>query len=164
MRWLRRALPTHPSRRAGRLERERVRARPSAHSGGEGRWPRAETGGVLVGWSSPLARRLVIVDLIDAPKDSRRTAAEFLLGVTGLPKAFAALAESSAGLLRCIGTWHSHLGSAAPSPTDKNSARVAGACDAQPLVFLISGVDGLRAISAAPEAVNAAQADEKGRV
>jgi Prokaryotic E2 family A/Prokaryotic homologs of the JAB domain len=130
----------------------------------KGRWPRAETGGVLVGWSSPLARRLVIVDLIDAPKDSRRTAAEFLLGVTGLPKAFAALAESSAGLLRCIGTWHSHLGSAAPSPTDKNSARVAGACDAQPLVFLISGVDGLRAISAAPEAVNAAQADEKGRV
>lgn len=128
------------------------------------RWPRVETGGVLVGWSSPLARRMVIVDLIDAPKDSRRTAAEFLLGVTGLPETFAILADNSAGLLRCIGTWHSHLGSAAPSPTDKNSARVAGAFDAQPLVFLISGVDGLRAISAAPEAADAiAQSEEKRR-
>lgn len=129
----------------------------------KGRWPRAETGGVLIGWSSPLARRMVIVDQIDAPQDSRRTAAEFLLGVTGLPEAFATLAENSAGLLRCIGTWHSHLGSATPSPTDKNSARVAGAFDAQPLVFLISGVDGLRAVSAAPEAVDAAQTQRNRR-
>lgn len=129
----------------------------------KGRWPTAETGGVLVGWSSSLARRMVIIDLIDAPVDSRRTATEFTLGMTGLTDAFATLAENSAGLLRCIGTWHSHLGSAAPSPTDKNSARVAGAFDAQPLVFLISGVDGLRAVSAAPEVVDPAQSERKRR-
>lgn len=116
------------------------------------RWPKVETGGVLIGWSSALAQRMVVTDLIDAPADSRRSAVKFLLGVQRLPEAFEALAHDSGGLLRCVGTWHSHLGSAAPSFTDMNSARIAGAFDAQPLVFLISGVDGLRAISAAPEA------------
>lgn len=119
----------------------------------KGMWPKVETGGVLLGWSSSLAQRVVVTDLIDAPADSGRSATEFLLGVNGLPEAFDALATRSSGLLRCVGTWHSHLGSAAPSPTDRNSARIAGAFDSQPLVFLISGVDGLRAISGAPEMV-----------
>lgn len=114
------------------------------------RHPREETGGILIGWSSSLARRMVVTDLIPAPPDSRRLAAEFVLGTEGLTDEIAALQARAGGLLRCLGTWHSHLGDARPSATDRRSAAIAGANDALPLAFLISGADGLRAVSAAP--------------
>lgn len=126
------------------------------------RHPRDETGGVLVGWSSSLAKRMVVTDLIDAPADSRRSPTEFVLGVAGLSDAVDALHARSGGLIRCLGTWHSHLGAAEPSPTDKNSVTAVGAHDALPVAFLISGVDGLRAIGAPPTAGKAtAQQEER---
>ena len=121
-------------------------------------WPDVETGGVLVGWVSAIARRIVVVATLDAPPDSLRSAAEFRLGVVGLPDALAALSGETAGALYCVGTWHSHLGTAAPSGRDWASAAMIGREEARPMTLLIKGADGLRAISttAAAQTVEAA--------
>jgi len=130
---------------------ERIRADAASY-------PNTETGGVLVGWSSPIARQIVVTDLIAAPPDSRRSKTEFELGMEGLTAEFEALHTRSGGLLRCLGTWHSHLGRANPSTTDVISAALVGADDARPMAFLILGVDGYQAVCVRAKAVPIDQA------
>lgn len=113
-------------------------------------YPKVETGGVLVGWSSVLAQRIVVTDLVDAPIDSQRSPGLFVLGRKGLSDRLAALADSSGGLLTCVGTWHSHLGSARPSDIDRGSAVLVGTCETRPMGLLIVGADGFRAIAHGP--------------
>jgi hypothetical protein len=110
-------------------------------------WPGVETGGVLLGWSSPISRRLYVVDVISAPPDSRRTPSEFVLGVEGLRATFDDLVAETTGTLHCVGTWHSHLGKASPSAKDWASAAAIGIIEAKTMTLLIHGSDGLRAIS-----------------
>ena len=72
-----------------------------------------------------------------------------MLGVEGLAAARQRLAKDTRGALTFAGTWHSHLGAATPSDLDRRSAAAVGAGELQPKAFLIRGVNGLRAISAA---------------
>lgn len=118
---------------------------------------RVETGGVLIGWRSTIARRIYVTSVMAAPKDSVRRAAEFTLGTHGLRASLEALAETSAHGLLCVGTWHSHLGVATPSAKDLASAKAVGLAEPFPMAFLIKGVDGLRAISAAATTVQPQQ-------
>lgn len=48
------------------------------------RHPAVETGGVLIGTCSARLRTIIVVDLIEAPPDSERSAARFVLGTAGL--------------------------------------------------------------------------------
>lgn len=116
--------------------------------------PKTETGGVLIGWSSAIARQIIVTDLIPAPADSRRSRTRFELGVDGVAEKLAEVHAHSGELLRCVGTWHSHLGSAAPSLTDKTSAALVGAGYVQPMAFLILGTDGWRGISFAARLID----------
>jgi hypothetical protein len=112
-------------------------------------YPASETGGVLLGRASMIARRIQVVEILPAPIDSKRSATEFVLGVEGLTDTLTAIGEETAAALVCVGTWHSHLGSAAPSAQDRFSAGIVGQWEARPMVFLIRGMDGWRAVSAA---------------
>lgn len=114
---------------------------------------KVETGGVLVGFHSMVARRIYVADVHAAPSDSVRRPHEFTLGVEGLAEARQSLAQETRGALTFAGTWHSHLGQATPSGLDRRSAALVGAGEPQPKAFLIYGTDGLRAISAATIAV-----------
>jgi len=116
-----------------------------------GKYPTVETGGILVGWSSSIARQIIVTDLIAAPTDSKRSASEFILGVEGVDEKITDLTERGAGLLRCLGTWHSHLGSARPSGVDKFTAGLIASGETRPMALLVMGVDGMRSISAVPE-------------
>lgn len=115
--------------------------------------PKVETGGVLIGFHSTLARRIYVTDVFPAPPDSIRKASEFILGVEGLTEARLALAKATCGTLTFAGTWHSHLGAAMPSNKDRQSAAMVGGGELLPKAFLIHGVDGLRAICAVTPAV-----------
>lgn len=123
--------------------------------------PKTETGGVLIGWSSAIARQIVVTDLIPAPADSKRSRTKFELGVDGVSEKLAEIHARSGELLRCVGTWHSHLGSAAPSLTDKTSAALVGAGYVQPMAFLILGTDGWRGVSFAARLIDTLP-EEKG--
>lgn len=125
--------------------------------------PKTETGGILVGWSSMIAQQIIVTDIISAPADSKRSRAKFDLGVDGVGAKLAEVHARSGELLRCVGTWHSHLGSAAPSITDKASAALVGAGYVQPMAFLILGTDGWRGISFAARLVEASAAPEEKR-
>ncbi|HWU80842.1 MAG TPA: Mov34/MPN/PAD-1 family protein [Caulobacter sp.] len=118
------------------------------------RHKRVETGGLLIGFHSMIARRIYVTDVMAAPADSRRTASEFVLGVKGLAAAREALALKTRGALTFAGTWHSHLGAATPSEKDRRSAQMVGEGELQPKAFLIRGANGLRAISAVAVAAN----------
>ena len=78
-----------------------------------------ETGGVLIGHISLVNKTFTIVDFIDAPEDSKRSATYFELGTKGLKDKIEAYEERTNGLLTYIGTWHSHPLGGGPSSTDK---------------------------------------------
>jgi hypothetical protein len=119
-----------------RIERER------------GHYQTVETGGVCLGWSSSIARRLYVTHLLDAPRDSIRSASEFVLGVEGLTAAVEDVARKTSGAITCVGTWHSHLGPSTPSGRDRASAKWVGAAELRPMAFVICGRNSWRAISA----------------
>lgn len=110
------------------------------------RYKSVETGGVLVGLISEASRAVHVVDAVKAPKDSVRTANEFLLGKHGLARQLEAISESVGYSLYCIGTWHSHLSASGPSETDRATAEAASLARFTPSVFLIRAIDGYRAI------------------
>ncbi|HVZ42521.1 MAG TPA: ThiF family adenylyltransferase [Ramlibacter sp.] len=72
------------------------------------KWTPRETGGALLGRIDPVTRSVIIADVVDAPPDSIREEARFVLGVEGLKEALRQGHEDSVGYLRFIGTWHSH--------------------------------------------------------
>ena len=71
--------------------------------------PRVETGGVVVGRVSSTLREITIVDVLDAPPDSKRAPNAFTLGVADLSERIDAYDKSGQGVLWCLGTWHSQL-------------------------------------------------------
>lgn len=113
--------------------------------------PNTETGGVIVGYASLTARRIVVTDIVCAPPDSRRTASSFILGTSGLEDTLSKVEVESGGVLRRLGTWHSHLGGAAPSAIDWKSAELVSGEVSGPMVLIIKGNDGFRAISRPPQ-------------
>ena len=113
-----------------------------------GRWPAAETGGVLMGRLSEVSRVAHVVDVLDAPEDSERSAGEFVLGTQGLRRRLEDYSTTVGWSLYCLGTWHSHLSPGGPSPTDRATARAVSLARLAPSVFLIMTPTGLEALTA----------------
>jgi hypothetical protein len=86
------------------------------------RHPRVETGGVLWGYVNDAIGAIYVLDVIDAPADSKRGADRFDLGTEGLQELLSDRRRSSNGALDCVGTWHSHLVDSEPSTMDRETA------------------------------------------
>jgi len=100
-------------------------------------FPNVETGGVLIGLCSARLQAVTVVDLIDAPLDSQRSAARFVLGTEGLKKAIQKRHRESGETLMDVGTWHSHLADQGPSALDRATARQLASERPPPSVLLI---------------------------
>lgn len=114
-------------------------------------WAGRETGGILVGRVSEAARTFYVTDVLPAPEDCQRSAAEFVLGVRGVRSRIAAYAESCNSSLYCLGTWHSHLIPSGPSARDRKTARAVAQSRIAPSVLLIHTPAGYRALLAEDE-------------
>jgi hypothetical protein len=112
------------------------------------RWPKVETGGILLGRYSETAQTFYVVEVMDAPADSERSAGEFVLGVQGVRRALSAYTTSVDGCLYCIGTWHSHLNDCGPSSKDKATAAAIALARPMPSVLLIKTAAHYRALVA----------------
>jgi hypothetical protein len=100
-------------------------------------FPTVETGGVLIGTCSGRLRAITIVDVIEAPPDSVRSSARFVLGTKGLKRAIKVRHKASGGTLFDVGTWHSHLADQGPSSLDRDTAKQLAAERPPPSVLLI---------------------------
>ncbi|WP_080003275.1 Mov34/MPN/PAD-1 family protein [Burkholderia pseudomallei] len=130
-------------------ERWAVRVLDEAHrkmSADVASHPHVETGGVIVGRVSMPLREITIVDVLDAPPDSKRTASAFVLGTEGLTERVEAYNESGQDVLWCLGTWHSHLMPAGPSALDIATAKTLEGTIAGAVVLLIHRPNGYSAI------------------
>jgi len=112
------------------------------------RWPRDETGGVLVGRLSELSRTFNVVDVVPAPDDSKRSPAEFVIGTKGLRKTLDDYAKPTGWALYCLGTWHSHLALCGPSSLDKMAARAVAIARIAPSALLIHTPAGFQSLIA----------------
>lgn len=112
------------------------------------RWPGVETGGIAVGRFSEAAQTFYIVDVLPAPEDSVRSAAEFILGTVGVRASLKDYSESAAYSLYCLGTWHSHLIESGPSSQDRATATVFSLARPMPSVLLIHTPSRYRALLA----------------
>lgn len=101
------------------------------------KWPGVETGGVLVGRHSEACRAFYVVDVIEAPPDSERSAACFVLGKKGLRSNLSEYWNRSGQTLYCLGTWHSHLRESGPSAMDRECAKTLALARLAPSVLLI---------------------------
>lgn len=102
------------------------------------RYSAVETGGIMIGLASARLKTVTVVDLLDAPPDSRRSASLFVLGTEGLQTSIRKRHEGSGRTLFDVGTWHSHLSDSGPSQTDWNTAADLAAERAPPSVLLIT--------------------------
>lgn len=98
-------------------QRVAARVRAEARS-----YPDVETGGVMIGCTSARLKTVTVVDLLEAPQGSKRSASQFTLGTEGLRAAIETRHVQSGRTLFDVGTWHSHLQDSGPSPTDWNTA------------------------------------------
>jgi hypothetical protein len=112
------------------------------------RWPKVETGGVLMGRYSEVTDTFYVCDELEAPPDSTRSATEFVLGTQGLSARINEYVSNRRGALYCLGTWHSHLRGEGPSGTDKNTATILAHARVTPSVMLIHTPNGYRALLA----------------
>lgn len=115
------------------------------------RWPSVETGGVLMGRTNERLKTITIVDLLDAPPDSVRSASGFRLGTSDLKNKISDYFERSGETLFDVGTWHSHLDDQGPSPTDRNTAISLAAERPPPYGMLIVTPSALHAIMHHPD-------------
>ncbi|ATW03229.1 MAG: Mov34/MPN/PAD-1 family protein [Parasphingorhabdus sp.] len=97
----------------------------------------AETGGLLIGLSSERLKTVTVVDLLNAPPDSTRSASLFVLGKEGLKDAIEQRHEMSGKTLFDVGTWHSHLSDEGPSVVDWQTAADLKVDRTPPSVLLI---------------------------
>lgn len=102
------------------------------------RYSSVETGGVMIGLTSARLKTVTVVDLLEAPADSHRTSALFILGTAGLHSAIRDRHEQSGRTLFDVGTWHSHLREEGPSTTDWKTATDLAAERAPPSILLIA--------------------------
>lgn len=101
------------------------------------RYSTVETGGIILGIVNSRLKTIAIVDLIDAPDDSKRVKNTFELGVKGLQSAIERRFRESGDQLLDLGTWHTHLKDSGPSPTDINTAKTLSSERQLPTVMLI---------------------------
>ncbi|MBN9300137.1 MAG: Mov34/MPN/PAD-1 family protein [Filimonas sp.] len=70
-------------------------------------YPR-ETGGVFLGFANYNTRTVHVVDVIDAPTDSRANPVCFFRGIAGLSESIDQVVDKTGGQIGYIGEWHSH--------------------------------------------------------
>jgi len=96
-----------------------------------------ETGGTLLGRANERLKSITVVDVIEAPPDSKRSAGGFVLGTTGAKASIDAYHENSGRTLYDVGTWHSHLSDQPPSPRDLATAKELAGERPPPFALLI---------------------------
>lgn len=101
------------------------------------RRPGVETGGVVMGRYSEIGDVFHVVDILPAPTDSKFSASQFELGVSGLSKALQASSDLYRGAIYPIGTWHNHLADSGPSRTDVMTAVSLALAQLFPVLMLI---------------------------
>lgn len=116
------------------------------------RYATVETGGVMIGCASARLKSVTVVDLLDPPSDSRRSANLFVLGTGGLQAMIQNRHQRSGQTLFDVGTWHSHLHDTGPSATDWRTAADLAAERAPPSVLLIATPKRLHALIAQQKA------------
>lgn len=126
---------------------ERIEADVRAH-------PATETGGVLWGCINEALGAIYVVDLLDAPPDSKRTATAFELGTQGLESLKAHRAKQTYGHLHCVGTWHSHLLPSGASGQDRQVAQTIANGSSHANAVLIWTPDGFCGLLADAASVN----------
>lgn len=109
-------------------------------------FPNVETGGLIVGRCSPIQREVIILDVLNAPPDSIRSPATFVLGVDGLRDNIVQYNDSGANVLWCLGTWHSHLQPSGPSVIDMTTSKSIEGLLKGAVVMLIKHSQGYEAI------------------
>lgn len=106
-------------------------------------WSPKETGGALLGRISHENRTITIAGIVNAPPDSIREPARFVLGTDGLVQGLREAHGNSVGYLAFIGTWHSHPQGGPHSGIDRktlrNIAENAGGLPAVSLVWTPTG-------------------------
>ncbi len=108
-------------------------------------WGSLETGGALVGRISFENRTITIAGIVDAPPDSIRETARFVLGTDGLVQNLRTANGASLGYLAFIGTWHSHPKGGPHSGIDRNTLRnIAEDAGGLPAVSLVWTPTGLK--------------------
>jgi hypothetical protein len=112
------------------------------------RWPRVETGGIVMGRISEAARTFYVTNVLPAPDDSVRSPYEFVLGTRGARQLVRNFAESAGYSLFCLGTWHSHLLASGPSGTDRRTADAVALARLAPSILLIHTPAGFTALLA----------------
>lgn len=114
-----------------------------------------ETGGILVGRYNELSKTVTIVDTIDAPPDSTRSATLFSLGTEGGTESAKEYFKASGKSLMDMGTWHTHLSDTPPSPRDKKTAEeLMDEKRAHPFVLLIHSPTNIYVVLADPNDKN----------
>jgi hypothetical protein len=111
-------------------------------------WPGVETGGIVMGRISEVARTFYVTDVLPAPDDSVRSPHEFVLGTHGARRLVRNFAESAGYSLFCLGTWHSHLMASGPSGTDRRTADAVALARLAPSILLIHTPAGFTALLA----------------
>lgn len=107
-------------------------------------WGRKETGGAVLGRVSIEARTITVAGLVDAPPDSVRSEARFVLGTEGLTQALKDAHADSVGYLMFVGTWHSHPMGGSHSGIDiETLKRIATDARGLPMVSLVWTPNGL---------------------
>lgn len=110
--------------------------------------PGSETGGVIVGRFSEATETFHVVDLIEAPPDSRFSREEFVLGIQGLRERITQIVRRTNGTIYPLGTWHNHLVTSGPSQKDMLSALRLAPAQTTPLLMLIHTPGGYRTLVA----------------
>ena len=103
-----------------------------------------ETGGVIVGFIDHKIMSVYIVDILNAPPDSKADQTGFTRGVIGLKKQLDEIASRTANIVGYLGEWHSHppQASALPSHLDQQLIEALSrelAADGQPGLMVIAG-------------------------
>jgi integrative and conjugative element protein (TIGR02256 family) len=108
------------------------------------KWNPLETGGALIGHIDQATRTMIIAAVIEAPPDSIREKAKFVLGVENLEKTLRSAHADSAGHLHFVGTWHSHPMGGRHSNLDRETlARLCINSPGLPMISLVWTPQGL---------------------
>ena len=107
------------------------------------RLPR-ETGGVLLGTTDLVRRRITVLAHIASPPDSEEWPTAYIRGVEGLSDAVVDTAGATGGQVTYVGEWHSHPAGAALRPSGDDARQFAWladhmAQDGLPALMLIAG-------------------------
>lgn len=110
-----------------------------------------ETGGVLLGYHDFNVGKIVLVDALPPPNDSRSSPGFFERGTAGLVEAVRDASSRTAGIVGYVGEWHSHPPGHSAAPSSDDLVQLAEISlgmhgDGLPALQLIVGEDGLQVL------------------